>query len=290
MWGALPTPPAEFRETIEPTLRRFEKEWREHDLNGMTWGLDQATRVAHSLRYLNWTEAEVKGKLILDAGAGTGQLTCSLAALGCEMVGIDLSPAVVRGWKYWRNLPPERRGAVHIIQGDLTKPPLRPGSFDGVLSSGVLHHTPDTRQAFRAVAPLVKPDGVLAVWLYRKGVEGYVPLVPFVKRKWASARVSSLRRVTTRLPPNLLYAVILAYAAVFHLLYWLNAKVRSRQHAQSVGERATSLFDSLAPPYVWKHTPEEVRAWYQEAGYEDVRETTLPDDDCGFCMTGVRKA
>ena len=44
--------------------------------------------------------------------------------------------------------------------------PFRRGSFDLVFSIGVLHHTPSTEQAFRALVPLVKPGGEIAISVY----------------------------------------------------------------------------------------------------------------------------
>src|SRR5579862_6772530 len=40
-----------FEKFILPTLKRFEKEWKEHDLNEKTWGLDQKARVEQFLLY-----------------------------------------------------------------------------------------------------------------------------------------------------------------------------------------------------------------------------------------------
>ena len=137
-------------------MKRFQKEWAEHPVEAKTWGLDQTTRVNHSLRYLGLEKETIKGKLVLDAGAGTGQLTGSMARLGCEIVGVDLSPAVVRGWKLRDRFAGPGKTRVHIVQGNLMKQKIRKRLFDGVMSQGVLHHTPSTRQALRAVADLVR--------------------------------------------------------------------------------------------------------------------------------------
>ena len=168
------------------------------------------------------------------------------------------------------------------------RPPFRDASFDGVHSSGVLHHTPDTRHALAAVALLVRPGGSLAVWLYHHGPPTRVPWLPFVRARWAAVPESFLRPWTTRLPPRILFALIQAYALVFHAFYSMGAKLRGTRHEQTVRERATSLFDSLAPPFVWRHRPEEVAAWFGELGFTAVRETSLPGETAGFAVTGLR--
>lgn len=282
----------EFRALVAPTMDRFGKEWEKHPLEETTWGLDQTTRLQHALRYLGWTAEEAKGRVVLDAGCGTGKLTCGMASWGGEVVGVDLNPSAARGWHARRTLAGDRAASVHIVQGDLMHPPFRSGSFDGVHSAGVLHHTPDTLRAFRAVAPLVKPGGSLGVWLYKVGHEeaGRLPWLPFVRGKWASIPFRTLRPWTTGMAPSVLYALLFAYAAVFHAFYAAGALLRGRRHGQTIRERTTSLFDSLAPPFVWHHTVPEVVGWFEAAGFHEVVETTVPGDDDGFCVTGRRKA
>ncbi len=196
------------------------------------------------------------GKVVLDAGCGTAKLTCGMATWGGEAVGLDLAPAAVRGWRQRGSLAGARGGHVHVVQGDVMRPPFRDASFDGVHSSGVLHHTPDTRHALAAVGALVKPGGSLAVWLYHHGPPTRVPWLPFVRARWAAVPESFLRPWTTRLPPRILFALIHTYALAFHAFYSMGARLRGTRHEQTARERATSLFDSLAPPFVWRHRPE----------------------------------
>src|SRR5262249_32665462 len=102
-----------------------------------------------------------------------------------------------------------------------------------------------------------------------------------------SISVEALRRFTPSLPQDLLYAAILAYASAFQLAFRLNALLRRRPHGQSIRERATSLFDTLAPPFVWRHSAPEVMGWFRNAGFVQVEDTSLPDDDYGFNIRGV---
>jgi ubiquinone/menaquinone biosynthesis C-methylase UbiE/uncharacterized protein YbaR (Trm112 family) len=272
-------PSEEFKKFILPTLKRFEKEWKEHDLDQRTWGLQQQERIECFLTYMDFKKEEVKDKLILDAGAGTGQLTCSYATLGCEVVGVDLSPAIVRGWKNREKWAHNHFSNVTLIQANIMHLPFKEKIFDGISSLGVLHHTPDTRAAFNAITPFVKPGGTMGVWLYKKNeTEDNFPLIPFVKRKWLSLNELKLRIITTKLPPKLLYNLIFIYASYFQLAYKINELVRGKKHNQSIKERVTSLFDTLAPPYAWKHESKEVINWFQQSGFYDVRENTLPMD------------
>jgi 2-polyprenyl-3-methyl-5-hydroxy-6-metoxy-1,4-benzoquinol methylase len=101
---------------------------------------------------------------VLDLGCGTGQMTLFLASSGRRVVGADMTRASLA-------LAAEaaRRFGVagaSFVETDLRRPGLREGAFDVVLCSGVLHHTPDPRAAFAAVARLPRPGGVLLVGLY----------------------------------------------------------------------------------------------------------------------------
>jgi SAM-dependent methyltransferase/uncharacterized protein YbaR (Trm112 family) len=290
--GGVATPASsEFELMIAPTRDRFGREWGEHPLEERTWGLDQETRLAHASRYLGWTSERPQGGLVLDAGCGTGKLTCGMASWGVDVVGLDLAPGLVRGWRARRELAGPAASRVHMVQGSVLAPPFKKGIFDGVHSSGVLHHTPDTRLAFGALAPLVKAGGSMGVWLYRKGRPiGGIPWIPFVKADWAGIPIARLRQVTPRLPPGLLFWLLQIYSTVFHVFYSGAARLRGRRHEQTIRERTTSLFDTLAPPYVWDHTVEEACRWFREEGFPEPVETTVPGEVYGFCVTGRKAA
>lgn len=139
---SLRPPSRRFRELLAPTMARFGKEWGEHPIEEDTWGLDQSTRLEHALKYLGWRRDEAAGRLILDAGCGNAKLTCGMATWGAEVVGLDLSPGVVRGWRQRRRWAGEHASRVHVLQADLARPPFRRAVFDGIHSTGVLHTRP----------------------------------------------------------------------------------------------------------------------------------------------------
>lgn len=284
---SLQKPDEQFLKFILPTLTRFEKEWSEHELNGLTWNFDPPTRIKHFLHYMNAIPDDLQNKLVLDAGAGTGQTACNYTTLGCEVVGIDLSPAVVRGWLARKKLVPHSHQHLHIVQGNLLKPPFRKNTFDFIHSSGVLHHTPDTRNAFNKVAVLTKRGGKFSVWIYKIIPDAFLPIIPFVPFKFLSLSIARLRKFTPSMNPALLHGLISFYCHYQQAAYKLNNLLRGKNHKQTAKERATSLFDTLAPPFVWKHTPAEVMNWFTETGYTEIKDTSLPTELYGFniCAT-----
>src|SRR5262245_55292577 len=89
---------------------------------------------------------------VLDLGCGTGQMALYLAGGERRVVGADLTRAsLALAAHAARRFGVER---VLFVETDLRHPALRPASFDVVLCTGVLHHTPDPRAAFAQVARL----------------------------------------------------------------------------------------------------------------------------------------
>jgi SAM-dependent methyltransferase len=60
--------------------------------------------------------------------------------------------------------------ALQIFSGVRRGAAVERDSFDLVVSSGVLHHTPDTMRAFRESFRVLKPEGRARIALYRKAV------------------------------------------------------------------------------------------------------------------------
>lgn len=223
--------------------------------------------------------AELSGKLVLDAGCGMGRYAAVARSLGAEVVAADMSESLQRVAEAARNDP-----KLHPVECDLLRPPFKKGIFDAAYSQGVLHHTADTRAAFKAVAALVKPRGLLAVWLYGRAGRfkdfATNPLKP--GREWIARRrrlawwivlvrhvLSDLLRVfTTRLPVPVVYALCypLTWAGAVPGLKWLTYSVHPDFRV-----RLIENFDWISPPHQWHHTKEELTRWYDEEGFTVLR-------------------
>jgi hypothetical protein len=51
-------------------------------------------------------------------------------------------------------------------------------------------------------------------------------------------------------------------------------------------ERLILLLDHYTPRWRWEHTPEEVKGWYRELGYEQIEQTE--DREWGFGVAASR--
>lgn len=218
---------------------------------------------------------ELAGKLVLDAGCGMGRYSAVALSLGAEVVAVDMSESLQRVAELARTQP-----KLHPVEGDLLRPPFKKAVFDVAYSQGVLHHTADTRAAFKAVAALVKPRGLLSVWLYGKAGRfaefASNPLKP--EKKWVAehrrlawwivlvrhAVSDAVRVFTTRMPVPLVYALC-------YPLTWLGAIPGLKYLTFSVDPRfrvrLIENFDWISPPYQWHHTKEELLAWFKDEGY-----------------------
>ena len=107
---------------------------------------------------------------VWDLGCGSGAFTALLQEAGLDVVGLDLChPLTVAGRR--------RRAGMRFVVGDVERLPVRAGSLDGVLLSGLVHHLPDPRALAREVFRVLRPGGVFMafdpnrrnpfMWLYR---------------------------------------------------------------------------------------------------------------------------
>ena len=103
---------------------------------------------------------------VLDCGCGTAQLAAFLArsAARRKVFAIDGCRASLRCAEEFRARA--RLENLQLVRADLFDLPVREGSFDFVLSRGVVHHTGDPGLAIGCVARCVAPGGVLVLGFY----------------------------------------------------------------------------------------------------------------------------
>lgn len=124
---------------------------------------------------------------VVEIGCGTGQMSLFLAGGERTVIGADLTRASLRlGLQAAHRFGCENVG---FVETDLLRPGLRREAFDVVYCAGVLHHTPDPREAFASVARLVRPGGILVVGLYHRLARLPTRLRGIVRR-WSGQRMA----------------------------------------------------------------------------------------------------
>lgn len=230
------------------------------------------------------TPEDLSNKLFFEAGCGMGRYLKIIGSdPAAEVVGLDLSLAVNRARNENRRNP-----FIYLVQGNIMQLPLRPDTFDFVYSIGVLHHTPDTRQAFKSIVKLAKPGGCVSVWLYHVWVWPELRGLKAVHSRMKGGITDNLRRVTTRMPLMLLH--YLCYLAI--PFGWLQRRILESPTAIQIlfsplllvgcsnhpqwRVRLLDTFDWYSPRYQWKHTVKEVEGWFRDAGLTDISTHGLP--------------
>ena len=102
------------------------------------------------------TDAFAGAGPVLEVGVGTGQVALPLHDAAVDVVGIDLSRAMLARLvaKAGGVTPP-----FPLIEGDATRMPLRDDAFGGAYLRWVLHLVPDWRAAVSEIARVVAPRG-----------------------------------------------------------------------------------------------------------------------------------
>ena len=174
---------------------------------------------------------------IAEVGCGTGQMSLFLATADRVVIGADLTRASLDLAESAR-----RRYGVEralFVETDLRAPGLRAGAFDVVYSSGVLHHTPDPRASFAAVARLLRPGGVVVVGLYN----AYARLPHRMRR--GVARLTRFR--------------------------WIPLDPVLRERRAEPARRQAWLRDQYRHVEEHRHTLREVQGWFRENRVEYLR-------------------
>ena len=99
------------------------------------------------------------GDRLLDVGCGTGAASRSAASVAASVVGIDLSPEMIRQAQQLA----EGFANVHFEIADSEHLPFEDGAFTAVLCSNSFHHYPDPAQAVREMARVLAPGGRLVI-------------------------------------------------------------------------------------------------------------------------------
>jgi SAM-dependent methyltransferase len=112
---------------------------------------------------LQYVVTRADGRVVGDLGCGPGHVTRYLAELGADVVGVDLSPKMVR-------LASAAHPDLRFVVGDLRRLPLGDSSLAAAIAFySVIHfeHDEDLRAACREIARVLAPEGEIIVAYHR---------------------------------------------------------------------------------------------------------------------------
>jgi ubiquinone/menaquinone biosynthesis C-methylase UbiE len=128
------------------------------------WSDRQATLSARTMTQvldrikLEYLNAILPGSgTTLEVGAGSGRLSCMLAMAGYRTVCLDSSPEALQAARInYESI----RSKGRLVTGDGEALPVRDGSVDVVLSTGLLEHFADPSPIVREMVRVLKPGGL----------------------------------------------------------------------------------------------------------------------------------
>ena len=235
---------------------------------------------------------------ILEVGPGSGFNTKFMAE-NCpgSVFALDVSDAAFTTFGNTRHLP-----NCNVVQADLMQAPFADNTFDFIIADGVLHHTPNTRDAVRALYAKVKPGGQFFFYVYRQmGAarfftdqhirNAFMQLSPDDCYK-ACEGLTELGRELSKIDAKITLdkpIPVLGIPAGTHdvqrLLYYNFVKCFWNDAFDYETNNMVN-FDWYHPHNAWQHSQQEVEGWLKELG---VTEYSFQDANPNGISTLLRK-
>ena len=270
---------------IDPqTVSSFGDEWLRFDQSRMS--ITEAQKAFESyFAVFPWADLQPDAEGF-DMGCGSGRWARWVAPKVGRLHCIDPSIAIDVARKNLAAL-----GNVSFERAGVDDHSLPPSSQDFGYSLGVLHHLPNTDQAIRSCAELLKPGAPLLLYLY----------YAFENRPWwfrAIWRLTDLvRRLICRLPALLKHLVT---DAIAFLVYWplatlsriaerLGANVKSAPLSfyrhRSFYTMRTDARDRFGTPLEQRFSRRQICDMMERAGLTDIR---FSNSEPFWCVVGLR--
>ena len=280
--GFLNTIDGQHRYAIKAGIPRFVQVSNYADNFGMQWNFFSKTQLdSHSgypissERFWNatgWEPEQLKDQWVLDVGCGSGRFAEIALKAGANLVALDYSNSVDACYdnlKSYNNL--------YVVQGDIYAMPFSKCSFKFVYSLGVLQHTPNVKQAFEALPPMVALGGSLCVDYYWKRVQTVLHAKylfrPLTKRM---NKEKLFNLLSTIVPYMFLFSKVLSKIPVFGKFLKRTIPVANYSGVYPLSDKQLSewalldTFDMLGPKYDSPQTKKTIFKWMSNAGLKNI--------------------
>lgn len=267
-------------------VEAFGEEWSRFDQDGLA-AEERLAIFDDYFSVLPWQELPPQA-IAADIGCGSGRWAIAVAPRVGRLICVDASPAALdvarRNLARWQN--------VDFRCADVGNLPFADGELDFAYSLGVLHHVPDTHAAIAQVARVLKPGGLLLVYLYYAFDNR--PL--WFRLLWRASDI--LRRGICRLPSTLRFAVcdLIAVAVYWPLgrlaamLELMGARVGGLPLAyyrdKSFYVMRTDALDRFGTRLERRFRRHEIATMLEAAGFADVK---FSDSEPFWCAVARKR-
>ncbi|HRH67015.1 MAG TPA: class I SAM-dependent methyltransferase [Bacteroidia bacterium] len=234
---------------------------------------------------------------ILDAGCGNGRVTALLrtaAPAGSEVVGIDLVASEIAQ----KNL--DGAANTFFFQKDLMHDLSDLGTFDFIYSQEVLHHTENARSSFLNLVHILENEGEIAIYVYKKKAPLREYSDDYIRNKIAGLSYEEAMKtcdaitrfgqelhkqnVKITVPALEVMGIEAGEYDVQRFVYHFFFKC-FWSDSMNFHDNSVINFDWYHPQNCSRHTLEEVREWFYDAGLTITHEFT---DFYGITVRGKK--
>ena len=176
----------------------------------------------------------IRGKYCLDVGCGSGRYTYAMQKLGAMRV--DSFDVSPEAVTKCKEVNPNA-----FVLNIMDLQPLPRPVYDFVLCWGVLNHVPEPRKAFSKVASQISKDnGVLHVMVYHKDTQ---KIYEEGRKVWRSLSLDQQLKLC-------------------------------EEKVKTTGGTIHGWFDAFNPEYNWSFTEKEIKRWFEEEGFSNIKLVT----------------
>lgn len=245
---------------------------------GASWQIHNHLADYQEKQFLDWiapmTAADFSGKTVLEAGCGKGRHSRLLERFSpARLFSVDLSDAVLLAAHNTENAC-----GIYCLRADLLHLPAPDGVMDVVFCLGVLHHLENPEEGLKELWRVLKPGGILCLWVY--GREGNGWIVHFVD--------PIRKKITSRIPTRWLRPLLWPLDGFLFLLLktlygpatrWGRRNVRFLPYANYLGyiskfpfrEIEHIVLDHLCPPIAYYLSRPTLEGWFGSLSPRDLR-------------------
>ncbi|HXV66505.1 MAG TPA: class I SAM-dependent methyltransferase [Nitrosopumilaceae archaeon] len=215
--------------------------------------------------------------IILDAGTGIGNSAKFFSKNPKSQVfAIDASESIDFAYKKYG-----KTSNIHFLQADIRNLPFRIQTFDFICSDQVLHHTSNTETSFKYLTKLLKKNGIISIYVYKKKgpirefVDDFIreQTVKMSERecKEFSKDMANLGKSLSKLNKKItiprdipILEIKSGTYDIQRFFYWNFLKcfwAEDGNLQRSIGVN----FDWYFPKYAYRHTKNEIQSWCKSA-------------------------